>query len=60
MSVTLSDCCGAETKVEYRSDHPFYDDAYDLIVRVVVCMSCGKAVGLDPPRPRPDTDRERS
>lgn len=44
--MTLSDCCGAPTKVEYRSDSPyFYDDPYDLQVPVLVCTKCGKAVG---------------
>lgn len=48
MRMTISDCCGAATKVVYRSDHPFvYDDPYELLVPVLVCTKCGKAVELN-------------
>ncbi len=45
--MTLSECCGAATKLEYRSDHPHvYDDAYDLLFPMVTCSKCGKVIGL--------------
>jgi hypothetical protein len=48
MRVNISNCCGATTKVEHRPDHPFvYDDPYELLIPVLVCTKCGKAVGLD-------------
>jgi hypothetical protein len=44
----VSDCCGAATKVEYRSDRPFvYDDLYELLVPVLICTKCEKAVGVN-------------
>jgi hypothetical protein len=53
--MTVSDCCGAATKVEYQSDHPLiYDDHYELLVPVLVCTKCGKTVGLDSNRPPED------
>lgn len=48
----VSNCCGAETKVEYRPDRPFvYDDHYELMIPMLVCTSCGKVVGLAPEDP---------
>jgi hypothetical protein len=45
--MTISECCGAATKVEYRPDRPFvYDDPYELMVPMLVCTICEKAVGL--------------
>ncbi len=45
--MTVSDCCGAATKVEYRPDRPFvYDDPYELLVPMRICTQCGKVVGL--------------
>ncbi|BCJ87264.1 hypothetical protein skT53_22490 [Effusibacillus dendaii] len=47
--MTVSDCCGAPTKVENRLDHPLvYDDPYVLWIPVVVCTKCGKVIGLNP------------
>lgn len=46
--MTVSDCCGAATKVEYRPDRPFvYDDTYELLVPMFVCTKCEKTVGLN-------------
>jgi hypothetical protein len=45
--MSVSDCCGAATKVEYRPDRPFvYDDRYELLVPMVVCTKCEKVIGL--------------
>jgi hypothetical protein len=46
--MTISDCCGAATKVEFRPDRPFvYDDPYELLVPILICTKCEKAVGLN-------------
>ncbi|MBO8172842.1 MAG: hypothetical protein H0Z33_13265 [Bacillaceae bacterium] len=46
----LSECCGAPTRVEYRTDHPFvYDDPYDLEIPIRICTCCGSIVGLHEP-----------
>lgn len=46
--MTHSNCCGATTIVETRSDHPHvYDDDYNLQIDVLICSQCGKIVGLD-------------
>lgn len=46
--MTLSNCCGAVTIAETRSDHPHvYDDEYDLKITLLLCTECGKIVGLD-------------
>lgn len=43
--MNVSRCCGASTKVETRSDHPyFYDDMYDLRVPFLVCSKCGRMI----------------
>lgn len=45
--MNVSDCCGAETIVEKRSDYPHvYDDEYDLIINLIICTQCKKIVGL--------------
>lgn len=45
--MTVSDCCGAATKVVYRPERPFiYDDSYELLVPMLVCTKCEKAVGF--------------
>lgn len=47
--MTISECCGAETQVKYRSDHPpVYDDGYDFKIRELICTQCGKIVNLNP------------
>lgn len=47
--MTVSDCCGAAIKVEYRPDHPFvYDDPYVLQIPVLICTKCGRVIGLNP------------
>jgi hypothetical protein len=49
MPMTVSDCCGAATKVEYRPDRPFvYDDTYELLIPTQICTQCGKVIGLTP------------
>jgi Fe2+ or Zn2+ uptake regulation protein len=56
--MTVSNCCGAATKVEYRPDRPFvYDDQYDLQVPVLVCTKCGKVIGLDSNEAREDGEK---
>lgn len=53
--MTLSDCCGAATRAEYRPDHPLvYDDLYDLQIPVLVCTNCGKAIGVQSIQSRAD------
>lgn len=43
--MTVSDCCGAPTKVEYQSDHPHvYDDQYDFKFVILRCTICGKVI----------------
>lgn len=46
--MTVSNCCGAVTRVEYQPDRPFiYDDPYELQVPVLICTKCGKVMGLN-------------
>jgi len=58
MSKPLSDCCGAVTKVGYRSDAPFYDDPYDLLIRVLVCTHCGRMAPFTSAKPNEDKKGE--
>jgi hypothetical protein len=55
--MTVSDCCGAQTKVEYRPDRPFvYDDRYELLVPMLVCTKCEKIIGLYSDNPSEDPE----
>ena len=45
--MTISQCCGESTKMEYRPDLPHvYDDEYDLRVPVYIYTKCGKITEL--------------
>lgn len=47
--MNISDCCGAETKVVTRVDHPHvYDDMYELLIPVRICTKCGRVLEEKP------------